>query len=104
MSVFWNMLTTRAQYSYVANALSVVNLFVSLWLQVISLPLLRRRYQQTLEISRGTWPTVPLYGYSEVVVNVMDLVAALFRSRETTKLCKRDVREQYSRSCINCFV
>ena len=46
--------------------------------------------------------------YSEVVLNVIvDLaveLAALLRCRETTKLCKHDVREQYSRSCINCFV
>ena len=40
--------------------------------------------------------------YSEVVVNVIDL--ALNWRRETTKLCKRDVHEQYSPSCINCFV
>ena len=29
-----------------------------LTMQVISLPLLCKKYQQTLEISRGTWPTV----------------------------------------------
>jgi len=50
--------------------------------------------------------------YSEVVVNVIDLALnlQLFSDvgkpricSETTKLCKRDVHEQYSRSCINCF-
>ena len=43
--------------------------------------------------------------YSEVAVNVQPRVelAALLRCRETTKLCKRDVHEQYSRSCINCL-
>ena len=41
--------------------------------------------------------------YSEVVVNVIGPhveLATLLRRRETTKLCKRDVHEQYSRSCI----
>ena len=31
-------------------------------------------------------------------------LVALLRCRETTKLCKHDVHEQYTRSCINCFV
>ena len=49
--------------------------------------------------------------YSEVVVNVIDWprieLAPLLRCRKTTKLCKRDVHEQCSRSvsvCISCFV
>ena len=40
--------------------------------------------------------------YSEVVVNVIDLALnwqlSVLRCRKTTKLCKRDVHEQYSRS------
>ena len=44
--------------------------------------------------------------YSEVIVNVIDLALnwQLFSDVETMKLCKRDVHEQYSQSCINCFV
>ena len=56
--------------SYVASALSLV----SLWLQVMSLPLLCRKYQQTLEISCGHNMTdsIAVLGdsYGEVVVNV----------------------------------
>jgi len=50
--------------------------FVSLWLQVISLTLLCRKYQQTLEISPWymTDSTAVLEdSFSKVVVNVLDL-------------------------------
>jgi len=53
------MLTTRAQLH--CKCIEYSESFVSLWLQIIWLPLLCRRYQQTLEISRGTWPTVLLF-------------------------------------------
>ena len=75
-----------------------------LTIQVISLPLLCRNYQQTLEISCGTWPTVLLFlrtataKSSWMLLTVHWTAAALLRCRETTKLCKRDVHEQYSRS------
>ena len=82
--------------------------FVSLWLQVISLPPLCRKYQQTLEISRGTWPIL-LFLRTATAKSLWMFwphveLAALLRCRETTKLCKCDVHEQYSQSCINCFV
>ena len=45
--------------------------------------------------------------YSEVIMNVIDLALnwQLFSDvGKLWKLCKRDVHEQYSRSCISCFV
>ena len=67
------MLTTRAQLRCKCE---YSESFVSLWLQVISLTLLCRKYQQTLEISPWymTDSTAVLEdSYSEVVVNVIDL-------------------------------
>jgi len=52
VSVFWNMLTTHAQVR--CKCVEYSESFLSLWLQVILLPLLCRKYQQTLEISTRT--------------------------------------------------
>ena len=89
---------------------------LSLWLQVISLPLLCRKYQQTLEISRGTWLSVLLFlrtatvklSWMLIVIDLAlnwQLFSDVGRPRSFVNWCPRTVLSiLYQLFCVECFV